>query len=173
METMQLKHLNLTTSDVAGLAGFFEQYFGFTRAVERGSGGFVLLRNADEFFLAVMRGKKDDAATYPRSFHVGFYLDGAEAVQAKHNELATAGLAPARSRRRATTVGALIFIVPPPAISSSRSPRRRCRKPPRLVKHWADPEAAPIGGLRRAVSAKSFFPGGILIELQHRTKNTS
>jgi hypothetical protein len=94
METMQLKHLNLTTSDVAGLAGFFEQYFGFTRAVERGSGGFVLLRNADEFFLAVMRGKKDDAATYPRSFHVGFYLDGAEAVQAKHNELATAGLAP-------------------------------------------------------------------------------
>jgi lactoylglutathione lyase len=93
METMHLKHLNLTTSDVAGLAGFFERHFGFTRAVEHGSGGFVLLRNEDEFFLALMRGK-DDAAAYPKSFHVGFYLDGVEAVQAKHNELATAGLAP-------------------------------------------------------------------------------
>jgi catechol 2,3-dioxygenase-like lactoylglutathione lyase family enzyme len=93
---MQLKHLNLTTSDVPALAAFFERHFGFTRAVERGTGGFILLRNADDFFLAVMRGKKDDAIAYPKSFHVGFYLDGLEAVQAKHDELESAGLSPGK-----------------------------------------------------------------------------
>jgi len=29
---MQLKHLNLTTSDVSGLAAFFERFFAFHRA---------------------------------------------------------------------------------------------------------------------------------------------
>jgi hypothetical protein len=31
MMPMQLKHLNLATSDVGGLASFFEQFFGFLR----------------------------------------------------------------------------------------------------------------------------------------------
>ena len=38
---MQLKHLNLTTSDVSGLAAFFERFFGFKRLLERGSGAFT------------------------------------------------------------------------------------------------------------------------------------
>ena len=37
--------LNLTTSDVSGLAAFFERFFGFKRLLERGSGAFALLRN--------------------------------------------------------------------------------------------------------------------------------
>jgi hypothetical protein len=44
-DAMRLKHLNLTTSDVSGLAGFFERFFGFKRLLERGSGAFALLRN--------------------------------------------------------------------------------------------------------------------------------
>ena len=46
---MQLKHLNLTTSDVTGLAAFFEQFFGFGRLLERGSGAFTILRNHEDF----------------------------------------------------------------------------------------------------------------------------
>src|SRR5262249_608289 len=33
-KAMQLKHLNLTTSDVAALAAFFERFFGFKRSLE-------------------------------------------------------------------------------------------------------------------------------------------
>jgi hypothetical protein len=33
MKAMQLKHLNLTTSDVSDLAAFFERFFGFKRLV--------------------------------------------------------------------------------------------------------------------------------------------
>ena len=40
---MQFKHLNLATSDVIGLAAFFERFFGFNRLLERGSGALVIL----------------------------------------------------------------------------------------------------------------------------------
>ena len=44
---MQLKHLNLTTSDVTGLTAFFERFFGFRRLLERRTGAFTLMSNAD------------------------------------------------------------------------------------------------------------------------------
>ena len=43
---MQLKHLNLTTSDVTGLATFFERFFGFKHCLEIGSDAFALMRNS-------------------------------------------------------------------------------------------------------------------------------
>src|SRR6202035_5592380 len=49
--SMQLKHLNLTTSDVTGLATFFERFFGFKRLLERGSGAFTILSNNEDFVL--------------------------------------------------------------------------------------------------------------------------
>jgi catechol 2,3-dioxygenase-like lactoylglutathione lyase family enzyme len=91
---MQLKHLNLTTSDVAGLAGFFERFFGFKRSLERGSGAFTLMRNNEDFVLTLMKPKKHDPAAYPETFHVGFYVADVASVQSKHDELATAGLSP-------------------------------------------------------------------------------
>jgi len=91
---MQLKHLNLSTSDVSGLAGFFERFFGFQRALERGPGAFTILTNDDDFVLTLMKAKQFDAASYPETFHLGFYLDDAAAVHGKHDELAAAGLAP-------------------------------------------------------------------------------
>ena len=42
---MQLKHLNLATSDVGGLALFFERYFGFKRLAARGQDAFALMCN--------------------------------------------------------------------------------------------------------------------------------
>jgi catechol 2,3-dioxygenase-like lactoylglutathione lyase family enzyme len=91
---MQLKHLNLTTSDVSGLAAFFERFLGFKRFLERGSGAFTILRNSDDFVLTLMKAKKHDPTGYPETFHVGFYLDNPDAVQTKRDELAAAGLSP-------------------------------------------------------------------------------
>ena len=91
---MQLKHLNLTTSDVSGLAAFFERFFGFKRLLERGSGAFTILSNNEDFVLTLMKTKKHDLVDYPETFHVGFYLDNPAAVHTKHDEFAAAGLSP-------------------------------------------------------------------------------
>ena len=91
---MQLKHLNLTTSDVTSLATFFERFFGFKRCLELGSGALVLMRNSEDFVLTLMKPKKHDPVAYPETFHVGFYVDDVAAVQAKHDELAAADLSP-------------------------------------------------------------------------------
>ena len=105
---MQLKHLNLTTSDVIGLAAFFERFFGFKHCLEIGSGAFALMRNSEDFVLTLMKPKKHDPVDYPETFHVGFYVDDVAAVQAKRDELAVAGLSPGdihhagRSGRRGT-----------------------------------------------------------------------
>lgn len=91
---MRLKHLNLTTSDVSGLAAFFEQFFGFKRVLERGSGAFTILRDDEDFVLTLMKTKKHDPAAYPETFHVGFYVDNSEVVSAKRDELVASGLSP-------------------------------------------------------------------------------
>src|SRR5262249_22014901 len=95
---MQLKHLNLTTSDVVGLAKFFERFFGFRRSLERGSGAFALMRDDEDFVLTLMKAKKHDPIAYPETFHVGFYVDDAAAVAAKRDELAAAGFSPGEIR---------------------------------------------------------------------------
>ena len=91
---MQLKHLNLTTTDVTTLAAFFERFLGFHRLLERGSGAFMLMSNEDNFVLTLMKAKKSDPATYPAMFHVGFYLDDVATLQAKRDEMIAAGFAP-------------------------------------------------------------------------------
>ena len=62
MAPMQLKHLNLVTPEVTALAAFFERFFGFKRLIDHTSGGFTLMRNDDDFILAVMKPKKRDPA---------------------------------------------------------------------------------------------------------------
>ena len=91
---MQLKHLNLTTSDVTSLATFFERFFGFKRCLELGSGTLALMRNSEDFVPTLMKPKKHDPVAYPETFHVGFYVDDVAAVRAKRDELAAAGLSP-------------------------------------------------------------------------------
>ena len=85
---MQLKHLNLTTSDASSIAAFFERFFRFKRLLERGSGAFAILSNDEDFVLTLMKTKKNDPVGYPETFHFGFYLDNPAAVHTK------AGLSP-------------------------------------------------------------------------------
>ena len=49
---------NLTTSGAADRAGFFEQFFGFKRALEPGSGAFTLMSNDEDFVLPLIKPKK-------------------------------------------------------------------------------------------------------------------
>jgi hypothetical protein len=63
---MHLKHLNLTTSDVSGLAAFFERFFEFRRLLERGSGAFAILGNDEDFVLSLMKPKKNEPSESAR-----------------------------------------------------------------------------------------------------------
>jgi catechol 2,3-dioxygenase-like lactoylglutathione lyase family enzyme len=94
MDAMQIKHLNLATSNVDALAAFFERFFGFERLLERGSGALVILRDADGFVLTLMKLKTYDPAGYPETFHIGFYVDELATLEAKRNEFVAAGFAP-------------------------------------------------------------------------------
>lgn len=91
---MQLNHLNLATSDVSALAAFFERHFAFTPVLSRGANAFAILRDDKGFVLTLMKLKATDPAVYPETFHVGFYADTPEAIEAKRRELAEAGLSP-------------------------------------------------------------------------------
>jgi catechol-2,3-dioxygenase len=116
MKTMQLKHLNLTTSDVSGLAAFFERFFGFKRVLERGSGAFTILRNDEDFVLTLMKAKTHDPVSYPETFHVGFYLDSPAAVHGKHDELAVAGLSPGEMRGDSNMRGTHFYCTAPGSV---------------------------------------------------------
>lgn len=110
---MHLKHLNLTTSDVSGLAAFFERFLGFKRFLERGCGAFTILRNKEDFVLTLMKARKVDPVNYPETFHVGFYLDSPDAVHTKRNELAEAGLSPGEIRGAGDTRGTHFYCTAP------------------------------------------------------------
>jgi catechol 2,3-dioxygenase-like lactoylglutathione lyase family enzyme len=128
---MQLKHLNLVTPEVAGLAAFFERFFGFTRVIEHKSGSFTLMRNDDDFILAIMKPKKRDPDHYPDMFHVGFYVDDEAAMRAKHDELESAGLSPGEVQ---------------PADNGGRSSHFYCTAPGRvLIEIATAPHASATG----------------------------
>ena len=110
---MHLKHLNLTTSDVSGLTAFFERFLGFKRFFERGSGAFTILRNNEGFVLTLMKAKKHDPVSYPKTFHVGFYLDSPDAVHTKHNELAESGFSPGEIEGAGDTRGTHFYCSAP------------------------------------------------------------
>ena len=91
---MKLNHLNLITSEVAALAGFFTSHFGFELVAMRGRQAFAILRGDDSFALNLMTPGKGEPAIYPDNFHVGFSVGKPELVHAKRAELAEAGFAP-------------------------------------------------------------------------------
>jgi catechol 2,3-dioxygenase-like lactoylglutathione lyase family enzyme len=87
---MQLKHANLVMPDVAASAQFFQRFFGFDIVDKRGADVLAVMRGQDD----LMKSKKSDPDRYPQTFHVGFYFDSAELVNAKRAELVAAGLSP-------------------------------------------------------------------------------
>jgi catechol 2,3-dioxygenase-like lactoylglutathione lyase family enzyme len=91
---MQLKHANLVTPDVAASAEFFQRFFGFEIVDKRGADALAVMCDRDNFVLTLMKSKKSDPDRYPQTFHVGFYFDSPELVNAKRADLLAAGLFP-------------------------------------------------------------------------------
>ena len=79
-----LNHLNLSTSDVTGLAEFFDKVFDFRVVSERGATNFVVMTSEDGFVLTLMKDKNLQEKPYPAGFHVGFLQPHRGAVQHLH-----------------------------------------------------------------------------------------
>ncbi|QPC89417.1 VOC family protein [Mesorhizobium sp. INR15] len=91
---MKLNHANLVTPEVAGLSGFFVNHFGFELLAMRGKDAFAVMSGTDGFILNLMKPGKNETATYPDGFHIGFFVGSPAIVHEKHAELASASLAP-------------------------------------------------------------------------------
>lgn len=96
---MRLNHLNLATANVAGLAAFLSEHFGFTLTAMRGRDAFAVLIGSDGFALNLMQPQKGGTDAYPDGSHIGFVVETASAVAAKHAELLAAGRRPGEIQR--------------------------------------------------------------------------
>ena len=90
---MQFKHTNLATPDVSASAEFFQRFFGFEMADRRGE-SLAVMHDKDGFVLTLMKRKQSDPDRYPQMFHIGFYVESPDLVNAKHAELSAAGMSP-------------------------------------------------------------------------------
>jgi catechol 2,3-dioxygenase-like lactoylglutathione lyase family enzyme len=85
---VQLKHLALVVHDLSRARRFYERHFGFRQ--REWQGDIVFLRDADDFSLVLMKGEHPPN---PGAFHhFGFCVDSPEAVHAKRQSLADAGV---------------------------------------------------------------------------------
>ena len=94
---MLFNHANFVVEDVAASALFFTRHFGF-RPLGEGRDNFIILMGDDGFVLNLMGPGKGEVVTYPKNFHVGFFVDAATEVVAKHAELNATGYAPGEVR---------------------------------------------------------------------------
>jgi catechol 2,3-dioxygenase-like lactoylglutathione lyase family enzyme len=85
---MDLDHLNLRVRDPAACRGFYETWFGFRHAFDADGGPF--LRNDAGFLLALVPAV--DHQPLPAGVHIGFRLDGPDAVLERHRAMAGAGV---------------------------------------------------------------------------------
>ncbi len=87
---MQLNHLDLSVPDVAAASAFLVRHFGFALLHVKGNHGMAVMAGDGGFTLVLTR---NESANYPKTFHIGFLVDDAGAVGAKHAELSAAGVA--------------------------------------------------------------------------------
>jgi len=113
---MKLNHANLPVADVAALRDFFVRHFGFTEVETRGRDAFVILHDDDGFVLNLMKCREGEG--FPENFHVGFVLDSADMVRAKHAELREAGVdaGPVEELRRAGPGSATFYCRAPSGV---------------------------------------------------------
>ena len=86
---MQFNHANFIVADPSAAAAFFARHFGFA-VVGDAHANFVVMEGEGGFVLNFMTPGKSEAS-YPKNFHIGFFVDRVETVQQKHAELRDAG----------------------------------------------------------------------------------
>jgi lactoylglutathione lyase len=94
---MKLNHINLTVTDVPAAAAFLERYFGMRRV--GGNAGMAFLSDDGGFVLTLMKRGRGTTVTYPGNFHIGFFVDGEETVDAVHRRLREDGFDPPAPER--------------------------------------------------------------------------
>lgn len=86
---MQFNHANFVVVDPQSAADFFARHFGFA-VVGEAHANFVVTEGEGGFILNFMSPGKGEP-TYPKNFHVGFFVDQVGRVEDKHAELRGAG----------------------------------------------------------------------------------
>jgi len=88
---MKVNHLHLMVPDVPAAAGFFEKYFELRKA--GGNAGLTVLLDDAGFVLTLMKAGSRSRKEYPENFHVGFFVENEERVNAIHKRMRDDGLA--------------------------------------------------------------------------------
>lgn len=82
---MKLNHTNLTVTDVRAAAGFLESYFGMRQM--GGNAGMAFLTDDDGYVLTLMKAARGVTVAYPGLFHIGFFVESEETVDAVNHRL--------------------------------------------------------------------------------------
>jgi catechol 2,3-dioxygenase-like lactoylglutathione lyase family enzyme len=88
---MQLNHLDLQVRDVQRCVSLLETYFDFELRSSRSSPAIAILSDRAGFTLVLQR-MRDEQASYPEGFHIGFLRETPEEVHAFHARARAAGL---------------------------------------------------------------------------------
>jgi catechol 2,3-dioxygenase-like lactoylglutathione lyase family enzyme len=100
---MKLNHLNLCVNDVSEAVEFFQSLFGFELSGQKGD-AIAAMTDEGGFSLVLSKLRTDggdaDAVTYPKDFHVGFYVDTTEEVDRFYERLTAASIHVEHSPRK-------------------------------------------------------------------------
>jgi catechol 2,3-dioxygenase-like lactoylglutathione lyase family enzyme len=96
---IQLNHVNVPVQDIAASQAFYAKYFSMETVLEIGQNYLVIMRDQGGLILNLSHFDDEDTAQYPKDFHLGFYVDWREEVQAIHALMAADGLAPEKPQK--------------------------------------------------------------------------
>ena len=82
---MKLNHLNLTVADVRAASEFLEKYFGLR--ITGGNAGMAFLSDDNGIVLTLMKAGRTTEVKYPGNFHIGFFVESEETVDAINRRL--------------------------------------------------------------------------------------
>jgi lactoylglutathione lyase len=89
--SMKINHLNLSVANVPETARFFEEFFGFRCAEQKGRDSLFVLLDETGFGFTLSNLGRTAKHEYPRDFHIGFLQENKEQVEAIHQRLKAAG----------------------------------------------------------------------------------
>jgi catechol 2,3-dioxygenase-like lactoylglutathione lyase family enzyme len=89
---MILNHINLPVADVATTRDFFARYFGMTTVFERGKNFLVMMKDEAGMVFVLSHFEKNSEVEYPKDFHIGFFLEAREEVDAIYARMIADGL---------------------------------------------------------------------------------
>ncbi|HSL46221.1 MAG TPA: VOC family protein [Anaerolineales bacterium] len=85
---MKLNHINLTVSDVQAASDFLEKYFGMQNmGGNKGMGFLTDEKDGWGFVLTLMKASEGIQSQYPSTFHIGFFIEKEEHVDALNRRL--------------------------------------------------------------------------------------